>query len=485
MPAPFYGESFSFRQPDGSELRVRGWGDQHHAVFETLDGYTVVQDPVTRFFQYATVTRDGDDLRPTGVRPGIAAPRGLGLRPGLRTSRAAARARALAGGSLPRGLSRWERRRRLARRESVGQLAGLCLLVQFPDVLGAIPREEVEAFCNEPGYRSFGNNGSVYDYFLDNSAGKLQYTQVVAPYVMARHPRAYYTDESVAQPLRARELIKEALAHVLAQGLDLSRLSADDDGHVLALNVFFAGGRVNNWAGGLWPHLHHLLTPSKVAPGKAVYDYRIAEMGEELTLGAYVHENGHMLCDFPDLYDHGYEPRGTGRFCLMSAGAGADRRNPVQVCGYLKYRAGWTASLTRLVDGLDGQAAAGVNQFFIHARNESEYFLVENRHRDGRDSALPSSGLCVWHVDELGDNRNEQMTAAAHYECSLVQADGRFDLEHGVNDGDERDLFHGEAVDRFFDGAMPSSKWWDGTASRLDLYEIGPAGPTVSFRARL
>jgi hypothetical protein len=47
-------------------------------------------------------------------------------------------------------------------RQTFGDFVGLCLLIQFPDVAGTIPREEVEAFCNQPGYNGFGNNGSVY-----------------------------------------------------------------------------------------------------------------------------------------------------------------------------------------------------------------------------------------------------------------------------------------------------------------------------------
>jgi hypothetical protein len=47
MSTPFSGKEFTFTQPDGTALRVRGWGDQHHAVFETLNGYTVVEDPAT------------------------------------------------------------------------------------------------------------------------------------------------------------------------------------------------------------------------------------------------------------------------------------------------------------------------------------------------------------------------------------------------------------------------------------------------------
>ena len=46
---PFSGEIFSFTQPDGSSLAVRGWGDQHHALLETLAGYTVTRNPATGF----------------------------------------------------------------------------------------------------------------------------------------------------------------------------------------------------------------------------------------------------------------------------------------------------------------------------------------------------------------------------------------------------------------------------------------------------
>lgn len=51
MATPFSGETFSFTQPDGSSLAVRGWGDQHHALLETLAGYTVTvtRNPATGF----------------------------------------------------------------------------------------------------------------------------------------------------------------------------------------------------------------------------------------------------------------------------------------------------------------------------------------------------------------------------------------------------------------------------------------------------
>lgn len=500
MSMPFSGEEFTFTQPDGTALRVRGWGDQHHAVFEALNGYTVVEDPITGFYVYADVSADGEELLPTGARPRVADPQTLGLTRGVRVKREAAKAKAMESTILPPGTSRWEVRRRRFKsalrsaaaapgvipapphRETVGDFIGLCLLIQFPDVPGTVNRDEVDAFCNRPGYTGFGNNGSVYDYFFDMSGGRLRYKNVVTPYYTAKHPRSYYTNEAISQPNRARELIKEALFYFIDQGFDFKQLTVDNEHYIYATNVFYAGTRVNNWAKGLWPHSFHLLTPYELAPGKKAYDYQITDMANELSLGTFCHENGHMICDFPDLYDYGYESAGVGAFCLMCAGANVNEKNPTQVNAYLKYRAGWAGSVTRIAAGLNATASARGNQLFIHRKSQTEYFIIEARYKEGRDRALPGAGLAIWHVDELGDNQNEQMTAKRHYECSLEQADGRYDLENDPrNYGDATDLFASNVNGHFGAETKPNSGWWDGTASGLDISAISSASTEMTF----
>ena len=59
MATPFSDKVFTFTQPDGTKIQVRGWGDQHYAVFETLDGFTVVKNPSTGFFEIAQLSSDG------------------------------------------------------------------------------------------------------------------------------------------------------------------------------------------------------------------------------------------------------------------------------------------------------------------------------------------------------------------------------------------------------------------------------------------
>lgn len=492
MSFPFQGQKLRFTQPDGKPLDVVGWGDQHQAVFENTSGYTVVAD-TEGVYRYALLSPAGS-LVPSAARADEPPPDLPGLTRGLRALSRGSRG----FGDAPRGFlpgqrrceQRWQERQAEARdasrappkRRTVGTYRGLCLLVQFPDVPGTIPRQEVESFCNLPGYTGFGNNGSVYDYYLESSRGRFKYTNSVAAYYTAKHPRSYYTDEKVTDGKRARELITEALRDLKSKGFDFSDLSVDSEGFVYAVNVFYAGERVNNWPKGLWPHSWSLEEPLELADdGRSAFDYQITNLGSELTLATFCHENGHMVCDFPDFYDYGYESYGIGNYCLM-AFSGSDPKNPVNISAYLRYKAGWIAKITTITDGMDAQLACDGDEVLMHARSQTEYFLVENRFKKGRDASLPASGLAVWHVDELGSNNNEQMTASRHYECSLVQADGKLDLEKMKNYGDAGDLFSAATVASLSD-ATPGVKWWNGTASGLKLRDIAAPGERMSLRA--
>ncbi len=505
MSARFDGKVFTFTQPDGSTIQLRGFGDQNYAVFETLDGFTVTKNPVTGYYEVARLSPDSSALEPAtapgnpldGVAAGV--PRGLRVR--RESAMAAARASALSTAGRRCDQRREEKRRQVQairamaaaggpllappQRQTVGDFVGLCLLIDFSDAPATIVRDEVDRFCNQPGYAGFGNNGSVSDYFRDNSIGRCRYTNIVAPYYRALRPKTYYTNPAIPQPQRAVELIKEAMAHHKAAGFDFTQLTADNQGFVYATNVYYAGAVVNNWAEGLWPHAHHLGTPVVVAPGRSAFDYQVTAIGNELELGTFCHENGHMLCDYPDLYDYGNESSGIGAFCLMCAGNNANEKNPIAINAYLKRLSGWARTVTPLEHDRTVTLGAATNDFAVYSRGGREYFLIENRRKAGRDASLPDEGLAVWHVDEDGSNNHEQMTGVNHYELSLEQADGLFQLERLRNQfGDTNDLFAGAAA-RFGDDTVPGSKWWNGTSSNLTIDQIAAAGATMTFRCLL
>jgi M6 family metalloprotease-like protein len=499
MAFPFSGQEFTFTQPDNTKIKVKGWGNQYYAVFETLDGFTIIKNPDTGFYEYAQLTDSGNELESTGIKVGMPIPSTLQLVPKLRIDSTAAKSQADEVKRLqPQGV--WEIRRQNAKnarltpptpglapappsRTTTGIFVGLCLLIEFPDDRASIAQSEIANFCNQRGYRNYGNNGSVFDYFYDNSQGKVQYTNIVTPYYLAQHEKSYYTDELIPYTQRAIELINEALTYFKNQGFDFSQLTADNNSNIYALNVFYAGDIQNNWSEGLWPHQFNLGSFA-TSSGKKFSDYQVTNIGNNLSIGTFCHENGHMLCDFPDLYDYGDQSQGIGYYCLMCAGNNANPKNPIQVSAYLKYRAGWASSVRSVTPGSRIDIAAGTNDFIIHPHPTklAEYFIIENRSASRRDASLPSEGLAIWHIDERGDNQNEQMTATQHYECSLEQGDGRFDLERNRNQGDAQDLFSANRSRSFGDATLPNSKWWDGTPSGLEITNISLPGLSMTLQ---
>jgi M6 family metalloprotease-like protein len=504
MPRPFIDQSFEFTQPDGSTIRLTGSGNQFSAIFEDDQGFVVMRDPSSGYYVYGRLNGTQSDFEPTAAVAGRDSPQAAGLQPHLRP-RPGSRARAMSFEAErgPVTLTRWQQRiaeRRAQQRaaaeaagrglsfappsqETTGTFVGLCLLIAFPDVPATIAASEVDDFCNLVGYTGFGNNGSVHDYFLDVSHGRFRYTNLVTAYYTAQNPRSHYTDETIPDGQRARELILERLANLASSGFDFTPLTTDAQGFIRALNVYYVGPRVNNWSKGLWPHAWHLAAPVTVAPGKAFFDYQFTNMGDELTLGTFCHENGHMICDFPDLYDYAadsFRSNGIGDYCLMCAG-GRDDKNPVRVSAYLNRLAGWAHSVMPTSPGMQGSLAADRDDFLIHPKSSEEYFLIENRVRAGRDAELPTEGGCVWHCAHDGANEHQDGTPTLHYECALTQADGERHLERGINLGDAGDLFHAGTQAEFGDGTLPNSRWWDGTPSGLELRDIGPAGGDLTF----
>ena len=526
--SPFTDE-IVFTQPDGAQIEMWGSGDEFYAWFETLDGYSVVFDRATRAYCFARVSRDGAALESTGVQVHRGDPRALGLPKHLRIKPEAVKLqvaerrrqwaaaipppkalRSLTSSATPAGHAPGAHPLDLSSGTPIAGLkVGLCLLIDFDDDPATIPQSEIVNFCNGDNYTGFGNNGSVKQYFFDNSNGLLTYSNVATAYIRipnSLHPKSYYNDPTKDAGAQANLLIRDALS--IMQSLPdyqsqilpaFDALTVDTDGQVLALNVFFAGGSSGVWMKGLWPHSWGLANVGAQAlspGGKTVFRYQISDIGSSLSLGSFCHENGHMLCGFPDLYDGDFDSRGgAGLFCLMDSwGLGI---NPCQICACLKRAAGWATttdldSSSKLVAVLSAVQGTNFNHFYRYSKPgvPTEYFLLENRQQTGHDFYLPAAGIAVWHIDELGDSSNQSLltnTSHANYLVTLVQADNQWDFERNVNSGDFDDLYYlGNRApgyqNLFSDDSHPGATWWDGTSSGLRLVDFSAPADTMTAR---
>jgi M6 family metalloprotease-like protein len=521
--APF-AEQIPFTQPDGTAIELWGQGDEFYANFETLDGYTVVFDQRLMAYCYAQLSADTSQLLSTGVQVQAGNPQTLGLTKHLRISPEAVKRQVAeryahwdAGMEVSQ---RWNELKAAARAEAGGAeyappgsttrgtKIGLCLLIDFDDDPATVAQAEIVNYCNGDNYTGYGNNGSVKRYFQDNANNLLTYSNVVTIYIRipnSLHPKSWYNDTTKDCGDQANLLIKDALDIMKAlpnydtQILPtFNDLTVDANNRVIACNVFYAGGNGGVWAMGLWPHSWSLYNAGaqELSPGgKKVYRYQITNIGTSLRLGTFCHENGHMLCGFPDIYDYDYDSvGGAGQFCLMNSGAFG--QNPVQVCAYLKRAAGWATttelnSSSALMATVTATAGSDFNHFYRYQKPgvSTEYFLAECRYKTGRDANLPASGVALWHIDELGDRDDQRMTPNTlhhNYEVTLVQADNQWHFQNDVNSGDNYDLYHSGNTaagytNAFTDSTATHAHWWDGSNSRVNFHDFSARATTMTF----
>ena len=398
-----YGETLSFEQENGGEVRLRVFGSSHYSRYETIDGFTVIYDEAIGMFCFAELL--GNRLRSTGITldnppPDVArhlqeSGAVIGAKIEERFSMLSAEARTMHHVDRTFGPNQGLLN---GRQLSIGSVRGLTILVNFSDKASTTTAADVDHMVNGPDFTVNGNISSVRDYFLKVSSGKLDYTNtVVGPYTLSQK-KSFYINNL---------LVEEALNLAVADGVDLSDYDSRGDGIVDALNILYAGR--SEYQGDLWPHNSVLELEHN---GIKTNLYLLTGLGRnpsELTIGTFCHENGHLLCRFPDMYDYGsrdlddQDSSGIGRYCLMGSGNHLDfGRSPAPVCAYLRDLAGWVDTVVDLnVPGAHEAEHGDYSTIMKYASSKpNEYFLVENRTRMGLDRALPSSGLAVLRIPE-------------------------------------------------------------------------------------
>src|SRR5688500_1549654 len=294
-----FGEPLTFGQEKGPNIQLVVFGDEAYARYETPDGFTATYDTRLGLFCYARVRagRFVSTRVPVADPPPGDLPRHLQERESVRQKKFLERQRP--GAALTRGAGRAltlgpNQGLLEGRRVSDGVVRGLTILVNFQDVQSTVTRADVDAMLNADGYSANGNFCSAREYFRLVSAGKLDYSNVVVgPYLLSQK-RGHYIRNL---------LIPEALDLALQDGLDLGQFDSRGEGIVDALSVMYAGQ--TQYLDDLWPHNAFLsLRRGRMRTGF----YMLTSLGRnaaDLSIGTFCHENGHMLCRFPDLYDYG------------------------------------------------------------------------------------------------------------------------------------------------------------------------------------
>jgi len=235
--------------------------------------------------------------------------------------------------------------------------------------------------------------GSLTDYFLENSVGKLRVDGRAFDWLEMGKKRGDYSQ--AASTTAKTAFLTEALDLLLKRdGADALK---DFDG----IAFIYAGDRYPNVNRGslFWPH-----RGSVTHKGKRWPYFICAEGGRRMgNISVYCHEFGHML-GIPDLYARPENPgsEGLGNWCAMSNQTPYGR--PQHFGAWCKVQLGWLTPAVLDPTVKQKLVLAPVNGstnecFKILIRPDgSEYLLLENRRKTGFDGSLPDEGLLIWRI---------------------------------------------------------------------------------------
>ena len=356
-----------------------------------------------------------------------------------------------------------------------GKIYSLTLLVDFSDKPAPVTVSEVEEWLNKEGFNRDGCNGSVRDYYLDVSNGQLDLTNEVYGWYRAKYPKSWY--EGLQGYTGSDSLMKEVFAYFDSQ-VDFSRYDNDKDGTTEAINIVYAGAG-QTWGQGLWPHSGW--SDNVVKDGVRLTHHQMTDMPGKFSIYVFVHESGHMIFGWPDLYWY-------GDYCTM--GNRANDWNPVAINDFYRADQGWIPFVDITSEDVNNITSLEVTKpgevcyrYKNPARPNQEGLVWSYVRNTGRDKVLAGSGLLMQHYDFSIEGNS----SADKLGLRIVHASAAGKSSDAVTDqwpspgSTANTFFKSETYSEFSDDAYPAIRWYNGSKTGFKITDIGTPGETLTF----
>lgn len=465
-------------QPDGSVLQLLASGDEYANRLHDAQGYTIIQSPTDGYYYFAEL-RDGEPA-PSIHRADSSDPRALGLKPGIRISKAAYDARVRFMNS---------HRRAGNRGPNTGTVNNLVVYIRFSDQTEFDePRSAYDAKFNAVG----DNVHSLRNYFHKASYNQLNYVSHHYPTCEPQlnlsyqdsHPRAYYMPyNSITNPLGYRDWQRTEREHtLLANAINAIApqvpadlvIDADGDGYVDNV-CFIIRGPHTAWAELLWAHRWALYTVDAFINNKLVWDFTF-QPEDHNDVRTICHEMFHSV-GAPDLYHYEYDGlTPAGCWDIMESGYG-------HMGMYMKYRyGGWIDDIpeipyTGASFTLNPVTSPTNNCFYMTFPGGNESLVFEYRKQDSDifEEELPGSGLLIYRINATMHGNADGPPDAVY----IFRPNGSNTSNGQIA---EAAFCAEEQRTEFNPFTNPRAVYSNGATIPVNIKEIGYAGDTISFR---
>lgn len=367
-----------------------------------------------------------------------------------------------------------------------GKLNEIVILVEFPDCQFSDSIDQnsyYQDFLMKKGFDDLNSNGSVHDYFYENSMGVFDpQFEVFGPVMMSR-PLTYYGENNKGQnDKHPQEMVIEA-CNLIDDKVDFCKFDNNNDGYIDVVHIIYAGEGENSYPTEhpeyIWPHAWSITSAIHqdiYFDGRQLDDYvctcEIFDNQKD-GIGTFCHEFSHAL-GLPDVYNSQGGATVGGEYDVMDSGlylggsttgASKEGRCPCAMSAYERYELGWLTPellignkyngvvyshkdtipiddhLSNIVTVYDTvpyfaqdtlPCLTSSNQALVlpvksetNDPRDGEYFLFENRQMTGWDTYIPAHGMLVWHIDyQESAWRNNQVNTShtTHPNIQLLRA---------------------------------------------------------------
>lgn len=481
-------------QPDGSVIKIRlEGGPRSHQAFSE-DGYRLVND-MNGYYVFADLDKDGQ-LIPSNIRE---------INVNERSAESMARIQSFDAKIKAYGeIQNTAPNKNLAKGPglfdtsfpSYGEQKAIAILVQFTNKSFTIdnPHDYFYRMLNEENFSDYGATGSAKDYFVSNSAGQFVPDFDVYGPVTLPNTYAYYgANDWWGNDQHPEEMAIHA-CQILDDEVDFSQYDRDGDGMVDNIYIFYAGyGEADGGASNtVWPHSWDITSATSVPyifDGVRINHYACSNEMQYYGnvpdgIGTFVHEFCHVL-GLPDLYATSYTSAFTpGSYEVLDSGSyNNNSRTPPNLSAFSRYALDWMIPTPLTEKNVELEPISESNKaYIVKTEKENEYFLIENRQKQGSDAYIPGHGMLVWHIDYVPSvwRSNTVNNNASHQYVDLEEADNR--KTESTRAGD---AFPGTSNIREISGqTTPGFVTWSNKKLPVRIFDIAESSDgIISFQA--